>query len=104
MKITLEMLIYELATIAKNNAPVRTYPLGPVGKKGTNMFSPYPGNLKNNGIIPRIYGQNRASLLIGGPVGYAMYTETRSKKPMWQQKSLEEFVNRLTTVYGGVRK
>ena len=103
MQITLELLTYELAMIAKNNAPVRTYPLGPVGKKGTNMYSPYPGNLMNNGIVPRVYSSTNASLLIGGPVGYAMYTETRSKKPHWMQKTVDEFVQRLTTVYGGKR-
>lgn len=58
MKITAEMLAAKLLRIAKKNAPVRVVkdknPKRPrkraVGKKGTNMYSPYPGNLKKNGI------------------------------------------------------
>ena len=62
MKITAEMLAAKLLRIAKKNAPVRVVkdknPKRPrkraVGKKGTNMYSPYPGNLKKNGIYATI--------------------------------------------------
>ena len=99
-KITMEILIYELTGILKNNSPVRTYPLGAIGKKGTPFYSPYPGNLRNNGILPYVRG-NSGEVIIGGPVGYAVYTETTSKKPHWQEKSLNEFVQRLGGYYGG---
>lgn len=100
MKLTMENLIYELTSILKNNAPVRTYPLGAVGKKGTAFYSPYPGNLRNNGIIACVSNENSGQVIIGGPVGYAVYTETTSHKPHWQEKSLNEFVQRLIS-YGG---
>ena len=57
MEITGEKLTNKLYEIAQANAPVREIvdkkgrPLPrAVGKRGTNMYSPYPGNLKNNGI------------------------------------------------------
>lgn len=99
----MEMLVYEFANILKNNAPVRTYPLGEVGKKGTKFYSPYPGNLRNNGILPNVQHANHGSVIIGGPVGYAVYTETRSKKLHWQEKSLNEFIARLQAMGGEIR-
>jgi len=103
-KITMEMLIWDLTYIAKNNAPVRTYPLGPVGKAGTRMYSPYPGNLKNNGIFAQIYSPESARLVFGGPVGYACYANKTSSKPQYQEKTVSDFVDKLVTVYGGVVK
>jgi len=96
VELTIENVVWEGAAIFKNNAPVRTYPLG------ATKHSPYPGNLKNNGIVPKIYSSTNAKLHIGGPPAiYAPYTETRSHSPGWQKKSLDELVNRLVNCYGG---
>lgn len=58
MKITADLLLNKLNEFAHNRAPVRSVidkkgrprPRA-VGKKGTNMYSPYPGNLNDNGIV-----------------------------------------------------
>lgn len=105
-RLTLDIAGNELYRIFKNNAPVRTFPPGPVGKKGTNMYSPYPGNLMNNGIWWENTGANSGRVALSGTdgkVGYLPYTETRSRKPGWQEKSVNEFVSRLCSVYGGKR-
>lgn len=102
--VTMEMLIYDLAYIAKENAPVRQYPLGAVGKPGTTMYSPYPGNLKNNGIIPQVFSPTKARLIFGGPVGYAGYANKTSFKPGYQEKTVNDFVQKLITKYGGTLK
>ena len=81
MRITKAMLVAKLQYIAKENAPVRVVydaegnvktkslktgklytksgraASRAVGKPGTNMYSPYPGNLKNNGVV-RIDGHS----------------------------------------------
>lgn len=103
-KITMEMLMFDLTAIAKDNAPVRQYPLGAVGKPGTRMYSPYPGNLKNNGIIPQVFSPDKARLLFGGPVGYAGYANKSSAKPNYQEKTVDEFVQKIISKYGGVVK
>lgn len=103
-QITMEMLVYELTYIAKNNAPVRQYPLGAVGKAGTPMYSPYPGNLKNNGIFYQVFGPTHARLVFGGPVGYAGYANETSFKPHYQEKSVNDFVQKLISKYGGTVK
>ena len=102
--ITMEMLIYDLTYIAKENAPVRSKPLGAVGRPGTRMYSPYPGNLKNNGIFPQIFSPTQARLVFGGPVGYADYANRTSFKPQYQEKTLDDFIQKLITKYGGVVK
>lgn len=105
MKLTLELAMQELLFILKENAPVRSFP-GATGKKGTNMYSPYPGNLKNNGIYPGYTSATTGQIVlsgIDGKVGYLPYTETRSKKPNWQQNSINQFVSKLCANYGGKR-
>ena len=104
-RLTLDLALNELLRITKNNAPVRSFP-GPTGKKGTNMYSPYPGNLQNNGIYGENLGATSGRVVLSGTegkVGYLPYTETRSHRPGWQAKSINEFVSRLCTVYGGKR-
>lgn len=106
MNLTLETVMNELLYTLKENAPVRTYPPGKVGKPGTNMFSPYPGNLKNNGIYAGYTTATSGTIILSGTdgkVGYLPYTETRSKKPNWQSKSIEQFVSKLCSTYGGKR-
>lgn len=94
--ITIEKAVYTLLYILKENAPVRTHPLGAI------KYSPYPGNLKNNGIVSIIYSPNSATIRIGGePAPYAPYTETRSKKPHWQENSIRQGTNRIAVDYKG---
>lgn len=105
MKLTLELAIQELLYILKENAPVRNKP-GAVGKPGTNMYSPYPGNLKNNGIYAGYTTDTMGQIILSGTdgkVGYLPYTETRSHKPNWQSKSIDQFVSKLCSNYGGKR-
>ena len=87
MKITWVMLQSKLLELLKSNAPVRQKG-GDVGKRGTNMYSPYPGNLKNNGIYQTNYGV-RLDL---NKVGYIGYANLRSKKPQFIEKSIDGFV------------
>ena len=94
--LTIEKVLYVASYIFKENAPVRTKPLGAI------KYSPYPGNLKNNGIVPIVYSASHAVLRIGGEAApYARITETRSKKPGWQKKSLQETAQRIATEYNG---
>lgn len=108
MHLTIDIAMYNLYNILKENAPVRDeqkYP-GPKGKPGTNKYSPYPGNLRNNGIYPGYKGADRGQIVLSGTdgkVGYLPYTETKSNKPGWQQKSINQFVSRLCSTYGGKR-
>lgn len=105
MKLTLEMAMQELLYILKENAPVRSFP-GAVGKPGTNMYSPMPGNLKMNGIYAGYTTATQGTIILSGTtgkVGYLPYTETRSKKPNWQQNSINQFVSKLCSNYGGKR-
>jgi len=87
MKVTKVMLESRLLLTLKNNAPVRQTH-GAVGKKGTNMYSPYPGNLKNNGIVQTSDG---AKLDIN-KVGYIWYANKSSRKPNYIGKSVDEFL------------
>ena len=94
MRITLEMLSSKLYEIAQNNAPVRVVvdkkgrPLSrATGKKGTNMYSPYPGNLKNNGIEPLKNGVKYDY----NKVGYIGYANLKSKKAGFLEKTVTDF-------------
>jgi len=105
MNLSMEMLMQELLYILKENAPVRSSP-GPAGKVGTNMYSPYPGNLKNNGIYAGYTSATQGQIVLSGTdgkVGYLPFTETRSHKPNWQSKSIDQFVSKLCSTYGGKR-
>ena len=114
MRLTIEIAMENLKNILKEKAPVRVayekngrvYNGGPVGKPGTNMYSPYPGNLKNNGIYPGYRTPDKGTIVLSGvdgKVGYLPYTETRSRKPNWQAQSVEQFVGDLCALYGGKR-
>lgn len=79
------------------NAPVRTKP--PAGPSG---LSPYPGNLRQNGINLTYMGANHIKITIGGePAPYGPYTETRSHKPGWIEKSINETTNTYINRFGG---
>lgn len=96
MNITKQRLQYELVAILKQNAPVRDGTKYP-GKRGA---SPYPGNLKNNGIYITANGVYTG----GDNAPYAVYTETRSRKKGWHKKSHNQFLALLQRKYGGVIK
>jgi hypothetical protein len=111
MKITGNMLADKLLDIAKKNAPVRLAynkkgevitkttektrvytkagrPMArAVGKKDTNMYSPYPGNLKNNGIVRTENGVK----FDYDKVGYIGYANIRSHKPQFIERTVEDF-------------
>lgn len=107
MKITEEMLVNKLLRLAKKNAPVRLVSdkkgrprKRAVGKKGTNMYSPYPGNLKNNGI----YARGNAVVYDYNKVGYIGYANLRSKKPQFIEKTLDDFLNYCISLGGRIVK
>ena len=79
------------------NAPVRTKPpAGPHGK------SPYPGNLRQNGINMSYIRANHIKITIGGePAPYGPYTETRSHKPFWILRSCIDTANQYILKYDG---
>lgn len=81
----------------KKNAPVRIGG-GSVGKKGTNMYSPYPGNLKNNGI----YMTHKGIRLDLNKVGYILYANISSKKPGYIEKSCDDFLQFLVGLGGRI--
>ena len=102
MTLTIELAMTKLLWILKDNAPVRKSP-GPKGKPGTNMYSPYPGNLKNNGIYAGYKTADKGTIVLSGvdgKVGYLPFTE---KKSNWQANSINQFVNDLCALYGGKR-
>lgn len=107
MKITATMLSSKLLELAKKNAPVRVIrdkkgrPIQrAVGKKGTNMYSPYPGNLKNNGI----YAIENSVVFDYNKVGYIGYANIRSSKPQFIQKTVDDFLNFCVSLGGRIEK
>ena len=124
MKITKAMLVSKLQRIAKENAPVRLVydakgnvktknlksgklytksgraASRAVGKPGTNMYSPYPGNLKNNGIVA-IDGGVRYDY---DKVGYIGYANIRSHKPKFIEKTVQDFCAYCVSLGGRVIK
>ncbi len=105
MKITRELLTNALYKIAQKNAPVRIIrdkngrPRSrAVGKKGTNMYSPYPGNLKNNGI----YIRGDALVFDYNKVGYIGYANLRSHKPQFIENTLDDFLNYCISLGGRI--
>lgn len=99
MRITQAEVHQELNRILVNNAPVRVPPpYGAVGKPGTNMYSPYPGNLQQNGI--RV--TEKGATLDYNRVGYIGYANVYSKKPQFIEKSVNELLNYLVAMGGTV--
>lgn len=80
------------------NAPVREKPLGAI------PGSPFPGNLKQNGIEMAEVSPQKYRVAIGNEgVLYAVYTEKTSHRPGWIQKSVTQTVNMVLRTYGGKR-
>ena len=107
MNITGGMLCSKLLDFAKTNAPVRTIEdkkgrpqSRAVGKKGTNMYSPYPGNLKNNGI----YQQGNAVVFDYNKVGYIGYANLKSRKPQFIENTLEDFLQYCVALGGRIEQ
>jgi hypothetical protein len=106
MKITAEMLSAKLYEIAQNNAPVRSAKgkngrpkKRATGKPGTNMYSPYPGNLKNNGIVPLSNGIS----FDYNKVGYIGYANINSRKPRFIQKTVSDFCSFCVSLGGRIK-
>lgn len=95
MKVTRVMLQTALYAQFQDKAPVRSFG-GAVGKKGTNMYSPYPGNLKNNGI----YQTNNGVRLDLNKVGYIGYANKTSKSPQYIERSIDGFIQYCITLGG----
>ena len=109
MQITKEMLVGRLQQIAINEdkVPIREIvdkkgrPRSrAVGKKGTNMYSPYPGNLFNNGIVQIADGVRYDF----NKVGYIGYANLRSSKPKFIEKTVQEFCAYCVSLGGRVIK
>lgn len=108
MKITSELLWNKLNEFALQRAPVRTMvdkkgrprPRA-VGKKGTNMYSPYPGNLKNNGIVRTSKGVK----FDYDKVGYIGYANERStSSPQFIENTVNDFCNFCVSLGGRIVK
>lgn len=107
MVITKAMLVGKLQQIAKDKAPVRIVvdkngrPLSrATGKKGTNMYSPYPGNLKNNGVVAIDNGVRYDY----NKVGYIGYANIRSKSPQFIEGTIQDFCAYCISLGGRVIK
>ena len=107
MKITGAMLSEKLLEIAKENAPVRKIKdkkgrprSRAVGKRGTNMYSPYPGNLKDNGIV-RI--QN-GIVFDYNKVGYIGYANIRSGSPKFIERTVGDFCQFCVALGGRIKQ
>lgn len=107
MKITAKMLLDKLYEYSQERAPVRQVndkngrPLPrAVGKKDTNMYSPYPGNLKNNGIVRTENGVK----FDYDKVGYIGYANIRSKKPKFIEKTINDFCDFCVSLGGRIIK
>ena len=107
MRITANMLVEKMYDFAQTNAPVRVVvdkkgrPRSrATGKKGTNMYSPYPGNLKNNGI----YRINNGIVFDYNKVGYIGYANLRSYSPRYIEKTVSDFCNFCVSLGGRITK
>ena len=106
MQVTYDILSEKLLELAKKNAPIRALKdkkgrprQRAVGKRGTNMYSPYPGNLKNNGI----YKITDGIVFDYNKVGYIGYANLRSKKRGYIEKTLTDFCNYCVSLGGRMK-
>lgn len=97
MNLTFEEFQGEIFRILTDLAPVRVPPpYGGVGKKGTNMYSPYPGNLQQNGVCLT----SKGAKLDVDRVGYIIYADKRSKSPNFIERANEQFCQELKNIGG----
>lgn len=93
-------LVYQLQNIYQKVAPVRIKPLGAVGKKGTNFYSPRPGWMRDAGYL--LYSDT--FVLSERLVGYIGYANKTSKKPGFIQKIDSEFRNEMIRKGGKIER
>lgn len=93
---TEERAVRTLLKILKTKAPVRDEEKYPKA----HGASPYPGNLRDNGITLNVM-TNKTVVTVGNKAApYAVYTETRSHKKDWQKESDEAFYESLIIMGG----
>ena len=93
-------LIYQLKAIYQKNAPVRSNPTGAIGKKGTNMYSPRPGNLRDNSFL--FYTD--AFVVDERLVGYVKYANKTSRKPQFLEKTNQDFLKEMRARGGKIEQ
>lgn len=91
MNINKTELVYTLQRIFHQQAPVRTYPKGAVGKVGTPFYSPRPGWLRDTAFLL----QSDALVLDEKLVGYITYANKTSRKKGYIQKIDREFLKEM---------
>ena len=93
-------LVYKLQEIYQRVAPVRTRPLGAVGKKGTNFYSARPGWMRDTAFL--LYSDT--FVLSEKLVGYIGYANKTSKKPNFIQNVDKEFRNEMIAKGGKIER
>lgn len=93
-------LVYKLKEIYQSVAPVRTKPLGAVGKKGTNFYSARPGWMRDTAFL--LYSDT--FVLSERLVGYIGYANVTSRKPGFIQKIDKEFRNEMIKKGGRIER
>ena len=64
------------------------------------MYSPYPGNLKNNGIVALSNGVR----FDYNKVGYIGYANIRSRSPQFIERTVDDFCNFCVSLGGRIVK
>lgn len=96
--ITFEMITEELRNCLIEEAPVRQHP------KGATRYSPYPGNLKQNGIR-HSYTHNGADIVIGGaPAVYAGWVDARGRSAGYIDRGVEKWLAKMRALGGKVSR
>jgi hypothetical protein len=93
-------LVYLLQKLHNKNAPVRSKPLGAVGKQGTNMYSPRPGWLRDSSW--KLYSDT--FMLDERLVGYIKYANVTSRKPNFIEKINIDFLNEMRRRGGKIER
>ena len=84
--------------VIHNRGRLKTGESRAVGKKGTNMYSPYPGNLKKNGI----YAIENGVRFDYDKVGYIGYANKYSHKPRYIEKTVDDFCQYCVSLGGRI--
>ena len=93
-------LVYVLQKVYTKNSPVRTRPLGAIGKEGTNMYSPRPGNLRDNSW----YLMSDGFVVDERLVGYVKFANKRSRKPQFLEKTNQDFLKEMRARGGKIEQ
>lgn len=95
--VTFDMVTEELRNCIVECAPVRQFP------KGATKYSPYPGNLKNNGIRRHVYGNSGVVVIGGAPAVYAGWVDIRGKSAGYIDRGIENWLARMQALGGKVK-